>query len=43
MDLASNPYGIYSQEEPCIHCGAKLKPPPQRNLFQKVVTKLDFG
>ena len=23
-DLAGNPYGYYTQEEPCIHCGAKL-------------------
>ncbi|HTE43480.1 MAG TPA: class I SAM-dependent methyltransferase [Steroidobacteraceae bacterium] len=40
MTKAGNPYGTYSQEEPCIQCGAKLKPPPARNLPQKVATKI---
>lgn len=40
MDLAGNPYGDYSQLEPCIHCGNSLKPPPERNLPQKVCTRL---
>ena len=39
MDWAGNPYGTYSQEEPCIHCGARLKEPPQRNLWEKILTK----
>ncbi len=39
MDLAGNPYGEYTQNEPCIHCGAKLVPPPARNLLQKVFTR----
>ena len=34
MDLAGNPYGTYVQEEPRIHCGGKLTPPP-RNIGQK--------
>ncbi|MCL2658452.1 MAG: class I SAM-dependent methyltransferase [Betaproteobacteria bacterium] len=42
MDFAGNPYGDYGQEEPCIYCGATLKPPPQRNLAQQVATKLAF-
>lgn len=42
MDLADNPYGPYYQEEPCIHCGAKLVSPPQRNFFQKISTKIGF-
>lgn len=42
MDLAGNPYGTYSQEEPCIHCGAKLVNPPERTLMQKVATRLAF-
>ena len=40
MDLAGNPYGTYSQDEPCIHCGRALTPPPERNLTKKVLTKL---
>jgi SAM-dependent methyltransferase len=27
MDIAGNPWGTYDQEEPCIHCGARLTPP----------------
>lgn len=42
MDLAGNPYGTYSQEEPCTHCGAKLTPPPERTLWQKILTKTAF-
>jgi SAM-dependent methyltransferase len=40
MDLAGNPYGTYEQDEPCIHCGAKLTPPPERKLPQKILTKM---
>jgi protein-L-isoaspartate O-methyltransferase len=40
MDLAGNPYGTYTQEEPCGHCGAKLTPPPDRTFLQKVFTKV---
>ena len=39
MDLAGNPYGSYAQDEPCVHCGEKLKEPPPRTSFQKVCTK----
>ncbi len=42
MDFAGNPYGTYSQEESCVHCGARLREPPPRNLFQKVCTKTAF-
>ncbi len=42
MDLAGNPYGTYKQEEPCIHCGARLAPPPPRDLPKKVLTRLAF-
>jgi len=42
MDLAGNPYGTYSQEEACVHCGAKLIAPPERNFAQKLVTKIAF-
>lgn len=42
MDKAGNPYGTYSQEESCSHCGANLTSPPERNLLQKVLTKAAF-
>jgi SAM-dependent methyltransferase len=42
MNLAGNPYGTYSQEEPCIHCGRSLTSPPDRTLNQKLLTKLGF-
>lgn len=43
MDLAGNPYGLYSAIDPsCIHCGARLKTSMERNILQKVFTKLSF-
>lgn len=39
MDQAGNPYGTYGQEEPCVHCGATLATPPERNALQKIATK----
>lgn len=36
MDLGGNPWGSYDQEEPCIHCGADLTPPPSAALWQRV-------
>jgi SAM-dependent methyltransferase len=42
LDLAGNPYGTYSQEEPCIHCGRSLIAPPERTLNQKLLTRLGF-
>jgi len=42
MDMAGNPYGTYSQEEPCGHCGAILSSPPERNFWQKILTKTAF-
>jgi len=42
MDYAGNPYGTYDQEEPCIYCGNSLGGPPDRNLSQRVATKLAF-
>nr|WP_315183559.1 class I SAM-dependent methyltransferase [uncultured Albidiferax sp.] len=40
MDRAGNPFGTYIQDEPCIHCGADLQPPPARSLPQKLCTRL---
>lgn len=42
MDYAGNPYGPYSQEEPCVHCGKKLIIPPKRTFLQSVATKASF-
>jgi SAM-dependent methyltransferase len=36
MELADNPWGTYTQDEPCIHCGAVLTPPQHRSLLSKV-------
>jgi SAM-dependent methyltransferase len=36
MDLAGNPWGTYSQDETCIHCGASLKPPRNRTFWQRI-------
>lgn len=36
MDLGGNPWGSYDQQEPCVHCGAKLVAPENRGLIQKV-------
>jgi SAM-dependent methyltransferase len=40
LDFAGNPYGSYNQDEPCVHCGAPLKPPPPRTLPQRVATRV---
>lgn len=39
MDYAGNPYGTYSQHEPCVFCGAQLASPPPMNPLQKVSAK----
>jgi len=36
MDMAGNPWGTYDQDEPCIHCGAKLLAPNGRSLMSRV-------
>ena len=42
MDWAGNPYGTYTQEEPCIHCGQPLGTPRERHFGKKVLTRLAF-
>ena len=42
MNMAGNPYGTYSQEEPCVHCGKDLGQPRERRVWQKVATKIAF-
>ena len=39
MDAAGNPYGTYEQDEPCIHCGERMRRPPSRTLLQRLATK----
>jgi len=41
MDMAGNPWGSYDQEEPCIHCGAKLiAPPTNRGVGSRICSAL---
>jgi SAM-dependent methyltransferase len=40
MDLGGNPWGTYDQEEPCLHCGAKLVAPSARPIGKKVCSAL---
>jgi len=42
IDYAGNPYGTYTQEEPCIHCGKRLGNPSRRNMMQKLATKTAY-
>jgi len=42
MDLAGNPFGVYDQEERCIFCGAKLEPPAEIGLPQRVLARAAF-
>ncbi len=40
MNLAGNPYGTYCQEESCVYCGGQLGVPQERQVWQKIATKL---
>ena len=35
MDWAGNPWGTYTQDEPCLGCGRKLLAPTARTLWQR--------
>lgn len=39
-DFAGNPWGTYSQDEPCVNCGQSLSSPRERNIAQKVASRL---
>lgn len=39
MDAAGNPWGTYSQDEPCVHCGASLQRPADHTFGQKLLTR----
>jgi SAM-dependent methyltransferase len=40
MDLAGNPWGVYDQDEPCIHCGKQMNPPTSRSFAQKMIAAM---
>lgn len=40
MDRAGNPWGSYDQDEPCIHCGAKLAAPRTQGVEARVFRKM---
>jgi SAM-dependent methyltransferase len=42
MRFAGNPYGTYVQDEPCVHCGARLQPPARRTLVQRLATRAAY-
>ncbi|HKC86838.1 MAG TPA: hypothetical protein VKG02_12725, partial [Blastocatellia bacterium] len=42
MDVAGNPWGTYDQEEVCVHCGQEIGKPAERNLAQKLCSRLAF-
>lgn len=39
-DRARNPWGVYEQDEPCIYCGAHMRPPASRSLLEKTCSRL---
>lgn len=40
MDYAGNPFGTYAQDEPCVYCGQALGWPAERDLPQRLATRL---
>jgi SAM-dependent methyltransferase len=36
MDLAGNPWGVYDQDEPCIHCDSQMSAPTSRSFAQRI-------
>ena len=42
LDVAGNPWGVYDQQEPCIHCGGKLSPPRSRSAAQRLAGAAGF-
>lgn len=40
MAWAGNPYGTYSQDEPCLRCGQSIGQPAPRSAAQRVCTRL---
>ncbi len=42
MDCARNPAGTYMQDEPCIHCGAKLEPPVSSRVLDSAMVRASY-
>lgn len=40
MRFAGDPWGTYAQEEPCVHCGARLVPPLHRSATRRIATRV---
>jgi hypothetical protein len=40
MTLAGNPWGTYDQQEPCIHCGARMNAPTSRTTASRLASRL---
>jgi SAM-dependent methyltransferase len=40
MKFAGHPFGTYSQEEPCIYCGSPITYIDQRNLVERLATRM---
>lgn len=38
MEQAGNPWGTYTQDEPCIHCGQAIGDPPPRDLRARLLS-----
>jgi hypothetical protein len=43
MDVAGNPWGTYDQEEVCIYCRQAIVRAAERNLAQKLCSRLAFS
>ena len=39
-DFAGNPWGVYSQGEPCLHCGEGLRAPAPLSILDRVCVKI---
>jgi SAM-dependent methyltransferase len=40
QDFGGNPWGTYSQEEPCLGCGQRLNATPSRTVLQRIACGL---
>jgi SAM-dependent methyltransferase len=43
MDVAGNPWGVYDQQEPCVHCGKHMSPPSSRSFARKLIAATALG
>jgi SAM-dependent methyltransferase len=40
MDLAGNPWGVYEQDEPCIHCGQQMTRPTSPSFGERLIAAM---